>query len=36
MALRISVPPVHLLELLIVIVICGLLIGRTLSVRRGP
>lgn len=31
-----SVPSVHLLELLIVIVIGGLLISRTLTVRRGP
>lgn len=31
-----SVPSVHLLELLIVIVIGGLLISRTLAVRRGP
>lgn len=31
-----SVSSVHLLELLIVIVIGGLLISRTLAVRRGP
>lgn len=30
------VPSVHLLELLIVIVVSGLLISRTLAVRRGP
>lgn len=30
------VAPVHLLELLIVVVICGLLISRTLAVGRGP
>lgn len=31
-----SVAPVHLLELLIVVVICGLFISRTLAVGRGP
>lgn len=30
------VPSVHLLELLVVIVVSGLLISRTLAVRRGP
>lgn len=33
---QVLVAPVHLLELLIVVIVCGFLIGRAFAVWRGP